>query len=93
VNPYRRAALFFLRLAGTGCLVIGLLLLGGEVAGSLTQRPVKSPWFVVVLEAGLALAGVLLLTRARSIAARWTKQFDEPEEKSLEELLDSDDER
>lgn len=93
MNPYRRAALFFLRLTGVGCLVIGLVLLGGEVMGSMTKRPVKSPWFVVVLEAGLTLAGAMLLVRSSAIATRWTEQFEEPEEKSLEQLLDSDEER
>jgi small-conductance mechanosensitive channel len=92
VNPYCRAALFLIRLVAIGLVVTGLMLLAGDVVNWMARSPVATRTWVVPLEVLLMIIGALLLLRSRKLAHRFTEQFDDVAEKSLEELLDSDDE-
>ncbi len=92
MNPYCRAALFLIRLGAIGLVLTGFMLLSGDVVNWMARSPVATRAWVVPLEFLVMIIGAVLLWRSRKLAHRFTAQFDEVEEKSLEELLDSDDE-
>ncbi len=91
MNPYRRAARFLLRLVGAGLALVGLMLVSGDVVGWLGRSEVKTPWFIVLLQVVPMLLGVWLLLRSDALATSFTAHLEETEEKTAEELLDSDD--
>jgi flagellar biosynthesis protein FliR len=73
-------------------MVISLMLLSRYVLGWMARSPVDSSAFIVALQTLPLAGGLLLLIKSSAIAHRLTDEFSETREKSLEELLDSDDE-
>lgn len=73
-------------------MVISLMLLSRYVLGWIARRPVESSVGIIVLQTLPLAGGLLLLIKSSAIAHRLTDDFSETREKTLEELLDSDDE-
>jgi hypothetical protein len=77
VNPYRKAALFLIRLVALALIFISLLFMGGYAMSWMLQRPVNAKWSLVLLETLPFIVGFLLLFKASAIARRLTEDLDD----------------
>jgi hypothetical protein len=78
LSPYAKAALFVLRLAASGLILLSLGLYATDVFLYLSpphHRPISGPG-VLALEAVPALAGAALFGMSKGIAIRMTKDLD-----------------
>jgi hypothetical protein len=78
LSPYAKAALFVLRLAACGLIVLGCLLCAQDLFLYFSPKPhaaVSAP-VVLALKASPALAGLALFAKSRALAIRMTKDLD-----------------
>lgn len=78
MNPYRRAALFLIRLIATGFILFTLLQAAAYLAVFLKTG--KKPEFTalsIFWQSLSLLIGVVLLGKSNTIAKRLTQDFDE----------------
>ena len=75
LSPYAKAALFVIRLAACGLIILSLGLCATDVFLYLSHRPFSRP-AVLALKAVPALAGAALFGKSRSIAIYMTKDLD-----------------
>jgi hypothetical protein len=75
LNPYAKAALFVLRLAACGLIILGGGLCAPDVYLYLSHRPAARP-AALALKAVPALAGAALYARSKAVALRLTKDLD-----------------
>jgi len=75
MNPYAKAALFVLRLAACGLIILGCGFLGTDLFLYLKDRPFSPP-AILALKAAPVLAGAVLFGKAKGIAIRLTKDLD-----------------
>ena len=78
LSPYAKGALFVIRFAAGGLIVLSLALCAPDVYLYLSPPPHRplSPPAVLALKAIPALAGVALNWKSREIAIRLTKDLD-----------------
>lgn len=91
MNPYRRAALFLIRLTAIGLVLISLVLLSRYVLGWMAHQEVSTSAAITVLQVVCLVGGMILLIKSDSLAGRLTEDLEETPEKTVEELLESDD--
>jgi hypothetical protein len=84
MNPYVKAALFVVRLAGFGLAAIGLFLLASNAALVATRQSVQKPT-ALALEALTFLAGIAVLWKSGAIARRIVGGLDEDDDDSGQE--------
>jgi hypothetical protein len=75
ISPYAKAALFVLRLAACGLIILSLGLCAGDLYLYLSHRPFSGPG-LLALKAAPALAGAALCWKARPMAIHLTKDLD-----------------
>ena len=74
-SPYTKAALSVIRLVACGLVILAFALCSSDVFLFLSHRPVSRP-AVLALKASPALAGAVLLVKARALAIHLTKDLD-----------------
>jgi hypothetical protein len=75
LSPYAKAALFFLRFAACGLIVLGFGLYAPDFFLYLSHHPVARP-AVLALKAVPILAGAALFLKSKGIAIYLTKDLD-----------------
>jgi hypothetical protein len=75
LNPYAKAALFVIRLAACGLIVLGFGLCAGDLFLWLARRPFSGPG-LLALKASPVPAGAALYWKAKAIAIRLTKDLE-----------------
>ena len=75
ISPYAKAALFVLRLAACGLIILGCGLYATDVYLYLSHRPVSRP-AVLAFKAVPVLAGAVLYGKSKGIALYMTKDLD-----------------
>jgi hypothetical protein len=75
LSPYAKAALFFLRFAACGLIVLGFVLYAPDVYLYMSHHPVSRP-AVLALKGVPALAGAALYGKSKGLAIYMTKDLD-----------------
>jgi hypothetical protein len=78
ISPYAKAALFVIRLAACGLIILSVGFYAADVFLYLSpepHRPISRP-VVLALKAVPALAGAALYGKSKGIAVRMTKNLD-----------------
>ena len=77
MSPYRRAALFVVRMVAFGFIICSLLLLGTYVIYMKAGKQPEGGFAPFVLKALPGAVGIVLLFKSSAIARRITEDFDE----------------
>jgi len=75
ISPYAKAALFVIRLAACGLIILGCGLYATDVFLYMSHHPVSRP-AVLALKAVPVLAGAALYGKSKGIAVYLTKDLD-----------------
>jgi hypothetical protein len=75
ISPYAKAALFVIRLAACGLIILSLGLCASDLYLYLSHRPFSGPG-LLALKAAPALAGAALGWKAKPMAIHLTKDLD-----------------
>jgi hypothetical protein len=78
LSPYAKAALFVIRLAACGLIILGGMLCAQDLVLYFSPKPhppVSRP-AVLALKAAPALAGLALYAKSKAIAIHLTKDLD-----------------
>ena len=76
MSPYTKGALFLIRLAGTGFMVISMALLWSDVLLFLTHRPITSP-AVLILKGLPFVLGSVICWKSYPMAKSLTRDLDD----------------
>lgn len=76
MNPYRKAALFIIRLVAFAFILFGALQLGADYFTRRRGQP-SAEMIWLILEILSVLLGIVLLLKSGTIAKKLTEDFDE----------------
>jgi hypothetical protein len=75
MSPYAKAALFVIRLAACGLIILSFGLCASDLYLCLSHRPFSGP-AVLALKGAPALAGAALYWKSKGMAVHLTKDLD-----------------
>ena len=77
MSPYRRSALFLIRLVAFGLILFTVLWVALSVFASKAGKQPEAGWHVLALKVVPGVLGLFLFAKSGAIARRLTEDFEE----------------